>query len=108
MWDVRPRLLWQKLFDFYRGCGCPLNNMDNILIDYRNCQELFNRIASGETEQFLFQLEPGHLMTSWLNQSSWFNKDDPTSTVNQQGWDFAVLVTVNEEKAKFKILKGLP
>ena len=33
MWDVRPRRLWQQLFDFYRSNGCPLGHMDNMMID---------------------------------------------------------------------------
>lgn len=31
--------LWQLLFDFYRGYGCSLDNMHNILIDLSNCNE---------------------------------------------------------------------
>lgn len=39
-----PRMLWQELFNLYRKHGGDLTNMDNMLIDYELCKELFDAI----------------------------------------------------------------
>ena len=70
MWDVRPRRLWQRLFDWYRENGCPLDRMDNVLIDLRNCVDAFDRTVDGPV-RFLWGCDPGCYQTTWINEESW-------------------------------------
>ena len=102
MWDCRPRMLWQKLFDFYRDSGCPLDHMDNILIDLRNCQELFDSDDLGfmkGTLHFIFGWCPGHFMTTWIPRQSWLS-DDPKLTIRYSNFDRYLVCSVNDSRAK--------
>ena len=70
MYDVRPRLLWQQLFNFYRENNCPLDHLDNMLIDLRNCVQAIDMTHDGPVE-FLWGCDPGYYNTTWINQSNW-------------------------------------
>ena len=68
--DVRSRLLWQQLFNFYRENNCPLDHLDNILIDLRNCVEAIDMTYDGPVE-FLWGCDPGYYHTTWIRQQQW-------------------------------------
>lgn len=71
IWDVRPRRLWQRLFDFYRQNGCPLDRMDNMLIDLRHCVNAFDLTQHQEKIRFLWGCYPGNYNTTWISEESW-------------------------------------
>jgi hypothetical protein len=102
MWSVRPRVLWQKLFDLYRDNGCPLEHMDNILIDFQYCLEAFNEMLDKDAINFLWGLYPGHYQTTWVKEKSWseIGVDDFVSMSN---FDFFVLCQLTKEKAVLTI-----
>lgn len=58
-------LLWQELFNIYRELGCPCENMSNIIYDYDNCKEVFQKYYTGGTQQFIFELSREDYYTSW-------------------------------------------
>lgn len=75
--EVISRLLWQQLFNEFRGKNGNLDLMDNLLIDYTNCQDwvlsddprevlfgfwvegntLWKPITSGKVEKYLWLLQ---------------------------------------------------
>lgn len=101
MWDVRPRRLWQQLFDFYRENGCPLDRMDNMLIDLRNCVEAFDMAHDG-TLRFLWGCDPGYYNTTWINEESW--KDVGIDMcMSFSSFEWFVLCDLTADKATFTI-----
>jgi len=63
---VRARMLWQALFNLYREHGAPLERMDNMLIDLRNCYTLFDRLAYRTYEEFMWGCCSKHFVTTWI------------------------------------------
>lgn len=55
--DHVPRLIWQKMFDLYRGLGCNLDNLTDLLIDYEYIQEQ-------RPTQIIWGINPPHYMTA--------------------------------------------
>ena len=102
MRDVRARMLWQRLFDFYREQGCPLDHMDNMLIDLRNCVEAMDGLGGGST-RFLWGCTPGHCMTTWQPDGAWIN-GDVELTCEWANGDWFVLCELSEDEARFTVL----
>lgn len=73
--------------------------MDNILIDFKNCQEVFANMNL-DTVRFLWGCCPGHYSTTWLPEKSWWD-GNPELTANGMSWDFVVLCEVNDHEARF-------
>jgi len=102
MWDCRPRMLWQKLFDFYRESGCELGHLDNLLIDYENCKKLFDTphvYYKKGTTHFIFGCESKQFMTTWISQTSWIY-DSPKHTMLLSNYDSHLVCSVNADQAK--------
>jgi hypothetical protein len=62
-----PRMVWQELFNIYRAEGGDLENMDNMLIDLKECELMFDKLSRGSSNRFYFvwSCDPGHFQTSW-------------------------------------------
>lgn len=60
-----PYLLWQELFNIYRELECPCENMSNIIYDYDNCKEVFQKYYTHGPQQFIFELSKEDYYTSW-------------------------------------------
>ena len=101
MWDVRPRRLWQQLFNFYRENECPLDNMDNILIDLENCVEAIEKSHDG-TVRFLWGCDPGYYFTTWMNEERWEGIGLQTA-IDYSSFDWFVLCELTADEAKFTI-----
>lgn len=102
MWDCRPRMLWQKLFDFYRRSKCDLKRLDNLLLDYENCKKLFDEefiYPQKKAVHFIFGCESSHFMTTWIPQRSWLY-DSPKHTVLFSNYDNNLVCSINSERAK--------
>lgn len=99
LWDVRPRILWQSLFDFYRQQGCHLDHLDNMLIDLRNCTEVFDKLRNSQTVKFLWGCNPGHSETTWIEESS-FEDYSIEMIVTIAAFDYFVLCEVSGDEAK--------
>ena len=104
MWDCRPRMLWQKLFDFYRESGCTLEHLDNLLIDFGNCQELFDKKLlhpnEGVTVHFIFGCNVRDFMTTWVERERWWVDHDPKQTIEFLSYDRCLICSVNSNEAK--------
>lgn len=103
MWDCRPRMLWQKLFDFYREQGCKLEHLDNLLIDFVNCQKLFDEellnLNEKTTVHFIFGCDPGYSNTTWIPQKHW-KTDDVRILMTYANYDRYLVCSVNCNRAK--------
>lgn len=103
MWESRPSMLWQQLFDFYRYSGCDLENLSNLLIDFRNCQELFDKgllyPKEKTTIHFIFGCSTGSYMTTWLNRERWIF-DSVKHTMTYSCYDKHLVCSVNADRAK--------
>ena len=102
MRDCIPRILWQRLFDFYREHGGKIDHMDNMLIYYQNCLKLADSIGFDGEFRFLFGMVDGHWMTTWRDM------DESQMTVEEikltTCYDHWLLCTVTSEEATFKIV----
>lgn len=89
------RVLWQDLFNFYRERGGSMTNMDNILIDYENCKELFEIVGSGD---FLFAFDVDTCRTTWQNRVDKYPRMEPKSYVESfmPWYDYIVHVNVTD------------
>jgi hypothetical protein len=75
MWECRPRILWQAIFDQYIVDGGNLKCMDNLLIDYDNCKKVFDACEVNETFLIGMCLKSGN--TTWIEEKSfWPNLQD--------------------------------
>ena len=63
--DIRPRMLWQTLFDLYRENNCDINNMDNMLIDYEKCKDVFTKLITNNEVKFLWGCAPNSFQTNF-------------------------------------------
>ena len=99
--DCIPRILWQRLFDFYREHGGKIDHMDNMLIDFKSCEQLIDSLDGGK-KQFLFGMVDGHWMTTWRDM------DDSQMTIEEikltNFCDHWLLCTVTSEEATFQIV----
>lgn len=68
-----PYLLWQELFNIYHELECPYGNMSNIILDYDNCKEAFQKYYTCGPQKFTFELSKKDYYTSWKYAS---NKSD--------------------------------
>lgn len=103
MWDVRARRLWQRLFDFYRKNGCPLEHMDNMIIDLRNCVDVMETaITTSEHVRFLWGCDRGHYRTTWINEHSWKGVSMETCMAIS-GFDFFVLCEATVDEVRFEV-----
>ena len=93
LFQARPRVLWQGLFDFYRDHGGYLGNMDNMLLDYENCKEVFQRVNRGEPADFVFMFCDGGWHTSWSWREAWWFPDC-LEYVKARWFDYGVEVCV--------------
>ena len=100
MWECRPRKLWQKLFDFYRQNGCPLDNMDNILIDLRSCTRAFEESRKG-TVRFLWGCDPGYYPTTWTDIKE--GEQEIKNIMYGSGFEWLVLCELTEDRATFTV-----
>lgn len=99
--DVIPRKIWQQLFNLYREHGGPLDNMDNILIDLRNCEQIMSDIGGEDiTKRFLFGFNYQNYMTTWIPEEKWIDPDC-TKAIQFLSHDFFVLCEVSRDGAKF-------
>lgn len=105
LWNVRPRILWQSLFNFYRQQGCPLDHLDNMLIDLRNCTEVFDKLTNNQTVEFLWGCNPGHSETTWIAESSFEGYSIEVITTIS-AFDYFVLCEVSGDEAKFTEVTG--
>ena len=71
MTDVKPRRLWQQLFDFYRANGGRIEMLDNLLIDFENCQQILDRCMEKGPQQFIWGFDPGNWLTTWVDSHEW-------------------------------------
>lgn len=98
-WSVHARLLWQALFNIYRKNNCPLDNMDNILIDLKYCKEVVDKTIDGEVK-FMWSVSPGYHHTTW-----YWGHD---ALAYAKSVDEIIIVgTVNEKAATLQIVKGV-
>lgn len=107
MHGVQARKLWQRLFDFYREKGCPLGNLDNLLVDYQNCVKVFDSLSGEEmaTECFMWVCDPSSYRTQWAPHSH-FAVMSPRQQAARQDEEFAVWCEVSYDKATFEILRN--
>lgn len=103
MWDVRPRRLWQRLFDFYREQGCPLDHMDNMLIDLRNCIEAMDATHEAASVRFMWGCDPGHYRTTWINEQVWVDTGIELC-VAISSFEWFVLCELTADEATFTII----
>ena len=77
--SVKPRTLWQQLFNFYRENGGDLDNLDNLLVDFNNCRELFNSQDRlfWKTTKFVWGLRDDGMSTDWLGENLLSQTSDP-------------------------------
>lgn len=102
--DVKPRVLWQSLFNLYRELGCPLDRMDNILLDLENCQRAVN-MASDKPLAFIWSCEPGDYRTLWRYEWEW-SIADPTQYAMTLVEAWVVLCKLTGHEATFNIIKS--
>ena len=88
--DCLPRILWQALFDEYRQNGGSLDNMDNMLIDLRNCEKAFLE-HDGELS-FLFGFDIGG-STTWVYDKT-FTRENYLRWVASSFYDNFLFVRV--------------
>ena len=103
MWEYNPKVLWQQLFNLYRKLGGDLENLSNLLVDYRNCQTMvFDRIAMDKSAvRFLWGMTPKLFMTTWIDESGWWN-NDLRLTAGQTSAEIVYLFEVNENDITFR------
>ncbi len=94
LYSTWPRLLWQGLFNRYREHG-DLANMDNMLLDYDNCQAFFND-AVGDEGAFLWGIYDGHYSTTWIPSSAWWG-GDPFNNAQLCDHDHLYIVAVRDQ-----------
>ena len=99
MYSILPRKLWQVLYNIYSEASCDLTNLDNLLIDYDNCKDLFNQLERGQEAVFTFGCEPKHWMTTWIPENQFW--DDYDSMIELSNYDVIYKVQVNENGATF-------
>lgn len=103
-WDTRPRILWQELFNAYREFECDLSNLDNLLIDFENCKNLFDEL-NGDTERavFLWGCYKGSFPTTWIPDKKWLDSGLSFGEfLHFQTYDHYLLCTVTSEQASFE------
>ena len=81
--------LWQLLFDFYRAYNCPLDNMHNILIDFRNCQE--TALHDGDLTIVFGCCKEGH--TRWWDTRE-FATGIPIQAISLSGYDYFLKLSI--------------
>lgn len=108
MWECRPRMLWQALFDIYRENGGDLSNMDNILIDFRNCRKCFYKRLSHENDSHTFLWGFHRKFTTWINKRDWLDGNlEATMTIRSsfRSSNTYVLCEVTEYNATLQLLE---
>jgi len=104
MWECRPRILWQALFDCYSANGGRMGHMDNMLIDLKNCQAIFDSAEQGKRYDFLWGCEPGDYRTTWVESKTWTGLS-VKAFVEFQPYDFFVLCEFTTDAAEFTVVK---
>jgi hypothetical protein len=94
--------IWQQLFNFYCSHGCPLDIMDNMLVDLSNCKKVLES-SYVETVHFLWAINKREYQTTFV-------KTDAESMVFLEqhiSWhDFVVHVTIKDNCVTFEVIKG--
>ena len=54
---VKVTRLWQILFDFYRENEGDLSRMHSILMDFKHCSDIFNKLHNNKTAEFVFSFD---------------------------------------------------
>lgn len=99
MYSVLPRKVWQILYNIYSEAGCDLTNLDNLLIDYDNCKELFDNLKKEEEVVFIFGCSHRTYPTTWISENKFW--DDKQSMIEFNWCDVMYEVKVNEDGATF-------
>lgn len=60
---VRARRVWQQLFNCYRMFDGDLSNLDNLLVDYQNLLDYFNKYENFEVAWYMSYKWYGTTMT---------------------------------------------
>lgn len=98
---LRAREIWQELFNFYKQNNCPLDKMDNILIDYDNCLKLFDNPELNEV--FIWACDKGCYYTTWKPVEV-DEVDDAVRWVKAD-YDVVILVKVTRDSVTFDVKK---
>lgn len=98
MWSVNPSVLWQQLFNLYRDGG-NLDFMQNMLIDYENCKQVFDQVNKDKNIVFIFGFDCGKIIpnTMWLWEKD-FWKDQLNLQLQYHEMDNCFKFVVSEEK----------
>lgn len=116
VWDSIPYVVWQRLFDFYRAGKCPLNQMSNMMVDFKNCEEILPLLNSYSSVEFIWGMSPKFDDTVWISQSSWKKFNDQTKEwedkpggvmpfVYLTASDIHILVRVTVDDVTFKEIR---
>ena len=97
--DCLSRILWQALFDEYRNNGGSLDNMDNMLIDLRNCEKVFLE-QDGEVS-FVFGFEFDK--TTWIYDKT-FTREKYLQWVTWSFYDNLLFVRVFDDTIEIETL----
>lgn len=98
MYECRSRVLWQALFNLYRERGCNLDNLDNLLIDLKNCEKIIEEAVDTKKTFHIGMDRTGQ--TTWINGN--INEDD----FEWRGYDFFVKGVVDDNGTSLKVVYG--
>lgn len=102
--------IWLGLYNTYRACGGKTSNLHSLIVDYKNCEELYHRGLKTEEVFAAFSFDRNDFMTRWALPGVDFDKDDLISYKSMCGFDFTYKITLHNyaEYATFeKVCKNL-
>jgi len=91
-----PRLLWQMLFNLYQDNGGDLSQLDNLLIDYDRCKEVFATPDPVVEILWSFSEETGY--TTWHTREKW-DAEDLELAVSTLAYGYVFLIKFDCRKA---------
>ena len=89
--------IWQELFNHYREKGCPLDDMFDMLIDFK---ELIKLLEKREEVQFIWACNPGMRFTELINNEK-IEQFGIQGCVEHYGAHYNILCQIKDNEATF-------